>query len=106
MPFGPEELFPEDISGFAESKGWLEDRSNPLFIYKFASRDVTFDDHLKGLLPEEHFRRLALKKVKLENKEEWPTTLQAFQRRRRKRVLEGVKATVEVEECLKQLDLV
>ena len=105
VPFGPEELFPEDIWDFAESKGWLEDRSNPLFIYKFASRDVTFDDHLKGLLPEEHFRRLALKKVKLENKEELAHHVTSIPAEgERKRVLEGVKATVE--ECLKQLDLV
>lgn len=105
VPFGPEELFPKDVWDFAENKGWLEDRANPLFLYKFSSRDVTFDDHLKGILPDEHLLRLALKKVKLENKEALAKHVTRLKNDAdRQRVMQGLKATLEG--CLKQLNLV
>lgn len=104
IPFGPEELLPKDIWDFAESKGWLEDRSNPLLLYKFSARDVTFDNHIQSVLPNQHLLRMALKKVKLENKEALAAHVANIPSEgERKRVLEGFKPTLE--DCLKQLEL-
>lgn len=51
VPFGPEELLPKDIWDYAEQKGWLEDRLDPLSLYRFDRRDITFDTHLKVFSP-------------------------------------------------------
>lgn len=105
VPFALEELFPEDIWDFAESNGWLEDRSNLITLYKFNRRDKTFDDYLKEILPEKHLRRLALNKVILEKKELLASHVCGIAgETEKKRVLEGVKATLE--ECLKQLGVI
>jgi AAA ATPase domain len=102
VPFGPEELLPKDIWDLAETKGWLEDRPNPLFLYRFDRRDVTFDAHIKSVLTDDHLFRMALKRVKLENKEELAEHVTSIRDEvDRKRVLLGVKPTVE--ECLKKL---
>ncbi len=69
VPFGPEELLPESIWDFAEKEEWLEERTNPVGLYKFDQRDRTFDDYFKELLPEPHLYRIALNKVRLEDKE-------------------------------------
>lgn len=104
IPFGPEELLPKDVWDFAEGKRWLEDRPNPLFLYKFDLLDITFSDHIKGVLTDGHLLRLALKRVKLENKEELAKHVTSItEDGDRKRVLGGLKGTLE--ECLLLLNL-
>jgi len=104
VPFGPEELFPKDIWDFAESKGWLEDRPNPILLYNFDKRDVTFDAYLKEVLTDEHDLRLALKKVKLQKKENLASHVTSIPAEgERIRVLAEIKTTLE--DCLKKLDL-
>lgn len=105
VPFALEELFPEDIWDLAETSGWLEERSNLIALYKFDRRDRSFDDYLKETLPEKHLRRLALNKVKQEKKEMLVKHVCGIVgESEKKRVLEGVKATME--ECLKQLGVI
>jgi hypothetical protein len=69
IPFAYEELLPEDVWSYAEGQGWLEERNDPMGKYKFNQRNITFDEYVLKQLPDAHQRRLALFKVKLENKE-------------------------------------
>lgn len=102
IPFGPEELLPKDMWDLAEGKGWIEDRPNPLFLYKFDRVDVTFCDHIRGVLVDGHLPRLALKRVKLENKEDLAKHATSLSgESERQRVLSGLKGTME--ECLTHL---
>ncbi len=104
VPFAVEELFPEDIWDIAEKKGWLEDRPNPIALYKFVQRDITFNDYVEDLLPEKHLYRLALKKIALEKKEPLAKHVCGLaDEAKRKQALDGVKPTLE--ECLKKLEL-
>jgi hypothetical protein len=104
VPFALEELLPEDIWNLAEANGWLEDRSSPLFLYKFDRPDVTFNDHFRATLPEPHLLRLALKKVQLERKEGLANHIVGLpDENNRRRVLTCFQTTLE--ECLKKLDL-
>lgn len=104
IPFGPEELLPKDIWDFAEGKGWLEERPDPLFLYKFNRVDVTFNDHIKGVLTDDHLLRLALKRVKMEHKEALAKHVAGLSpASERQRVLSGLKGTLA--ECLLQLGL-
>lgn len=104
VPFAIEELYPEDIWDFIEGQGWLEDRSSPVALYKFEQTDVTFQDYVKGILPETHLLRLALKKVILEKKEALAKhAVEILPKSERVRVLAGIKPTLE--ECLKKLGL-
>ncbi len=104
VPFATEEIFPEDVWDFAEGRGWLESRPNPIAVYKFERTDITFDAHIQSVLPEKHLLRLALKKVLLEKKEKLAghvcgiTNLEA-----RKAALVGFKPTLL--ECLTKLGI-
>ena len=105
VPFALEELFPEDIWDFAETNGWLEERSNLITVYKFDRRDKAFDDYLTEILPEKHHHRLALRKVILEKKELLAKHVCGIAgEAEKKRVLEAIKVTLE--ECLKQLGVI
>jgi hypothetical protein len=104
IPYAIEEILPIDIWDYAERKGWLEDRANPIALYDFERRDITFDEYFAEKLQDAHLRRLALQKVKLDKKvllAQHVSTLEAEAERRR--VLDGFKTTVE--ECLKTLDI-
>lgn len=104
VPFALEELYPADIWDFLENSGWLEERINPILLYNFAKTDITFNDYLKDILPEPHFLRLALKKVKMEHKESIAKYIcKIASIDDRKRILEGFRPTLE--ECLKRLDV-
>ncbi|MBI3777159.1 MAG: hypothetical protein HY273_16715 [Gammaproteobacteria bacterium] len=104
VPFAVEELLHENIWDHAEKEGWLEDRPNPIELYKFARRDITFDDYVKTLLPEEHLHRLALMKIVLKKKEALAKYVCSLaDEAEKKRALDGVKPTME--ECLKKLGL-
>ena len=105
VPYAPEELYPENVWDYIDSQSWLEDRPNPIALYKFDQTSVTFDAYLKGILPEVHLLRLALKKVKLEHKEALAKYVCRLKPQgERERVLGGLKPTLE--ECLKQLDII
>lgn len=104
IPFGPEELLPKDIWDHAETNHWLEDRPNPLLLYKFNHRNITFDDHLRNLLADDHLLRIALKRVQKSNKEDFSKHVVTLpSESEKKRVLAGFRPTLE--ECLKRLDL-
>jgi hypothetical protein len=95
----------KEIWDLAETKGWLEDRSNPIAIYEFKERDITFDDFLKDLLPEPHLFRLALKKVSVPKKETLAKYICGLaDKGERKEMLESIKATLE--ECLQKLEMI
>ncbi|CAN5488289.1 hypothetical protein BH09SUM1_BH09SUM1_18920 [soil metagenome] len=73
-------------------------------LYAFKEQNETFNDYMARVLPEPHLRRIALKKVLNERKEELaeyvvklPTIAD------RERVLGGIKPTIE--KMLKELGL-
>lgn len=104
IPFAIEEILPSDIWEMAETNGWLHDRTCPMALYAFKEQNETFNDYMARVLPEPHLRRIALKKVLNERKEELaeyvvklPTIAD------RERVLGGIKPTIE--KMLKELGL-
>jgi hypothetical protein len=102
IPFAYEELLPEDVWTYAESRGWLEERNDPMGKYKFNQRSITFNDYVLKQLPENHLRRLALFKVKLENKESLAGYICGLKSEEdRKRVLNDL--TPSIRECLIRL---
>lgn len=103
VPFAIEELFPEDVWHHAQEQGWLEERQNPLAIYKFDQTTITFKDHIESVLPEKHMRRLALWKVKLISKQDFVAYVVNRDAADRARVLEGLRATIM--DCLDKLGL-
>ena len=104
VPFAIEELLPEDVWTFAESKGWLEARTDPMELYKFRDPSVTFTDHVARMLPEPHFSRIALQKVRLAKKEALAKHVVALgSKRDLERVLAGIRPTLD--EILKTLGL-
>lgn len=105
VPFAIEELLPKDIWDTAEVKGRLEDRPNVIALYKFNQRSVTFDTHIEKLLPDDHLRRLALKRIKADNKEQLSKYIcELADRKEKKRLLNDVQPSIE--ECLKRLELI
>jgi hypothetical protein len=103
IPFALEEVLPETAWDHAEANGWLEDRSDPIALYKFKNRAVSFDDHVAAILPENHLRRMALKKVALEHKEKLADYVCQLNEAERRLALASIKPTIE--ECFKQLGL-
>ena len=104
VPFAIEELYPPDVWDFAEGKGWLEGRKNPIALYGFSDPSVTFTQYAARELPEPHLRRLALQKVVLEHKEALAKRVAATEgKAERERVLGGLKATLT--EVLRELGL-
>lgn len=105
VPFAIEELLPKDIWDTAEEKGQLEDRPNVIALYKFNQRNITFDMHIEKLLPDAHLRRLALKKIKADKKEQLSKYIcELADRKEKKRLLNDIQPTLE--ECLKKLELI
>ncbi len=96
IPYAIEELLPEDIWVMAEKKGWLEDRSNILSLYKFNRLDVTFNKHIVDILPDAHLRRLALKKINAFKKEKLSKYVcELADKKEQKRILIGIQSTME-----------
>ena len=105
VPFAIEELMPKDIWDKAEKKGYLEDRSSVIALYKFNRRDVTFDKHIAELLLDPHLRRIALKKIKAANKEWLSKYICGLtDKKEKKRLLNDFLPTLE--DCLKKLELI
>ena len=105
VPFAIEECYPENIWNYAEVQGWLEDRANPIGIYKFDKIDKTFQAHILELLPESHLRRLALKKVSAVHKEALAKYVcELAPQAARELALIALKPTLE--KCLQQLALI
>ena len=105
VPFAIEELLPREIWDHAERQEWLENRLEPLQLYCFGNADITFTEHMNNRLPDEHLRRLALKKVKGDPdiKNAFCQYVTCLPEEERKRSLEGLKPTIE--ECLNRLDV-
>lgn len=104
IPFATEELFPKEIWDFAEGKGWLETRTDPIALYKFSRTDITFDAHIQAILPEKHLQRLALRKVVLAEKEKLTAHVcEIADEAARKIALQGFKPTLL--ECLTKLGI-
>ncbi len=105
VPYAIHELVPKDVWYSAKNQGWLEDRSNPISLYKFNRVDITFNEYIAERLPDAHHRRLALKKVKgnPDMKAAFSQYVTGLPDEGRKRCLEGLKPTIE--ECLKKLGL-
>jgi hypothetical protein len=103
VPFGLEELLTEAIWDYAGSKNWLEDRNNPIALYGYNNRSIAFDQHVNDTFPETHFRRLILKKVRLQNKEELAAYVCTLDEPSRRAALESLKVTIE--ELFKQLGI-
>lgn len=104
VPFAVEELLPETAWDYAEDKGWLEDRGNPIALYGYKNRSIAFDDHITTALPEKHLHRLAVKKVALPHKEEFAQYICGLDEPERRNALDALRPTVR--ECLEQLGLV
>lgn len=96
VPFAIEELLPEDVWDFADAKGWLEDRTDLMHLYNFRDTTITFLDHVAKVLPEPNLRRIALKKLVLEEKETFARYIVGMASQPdRERVLDGLKPTLE-----------
>jgi len=96
IPFGPEELFSELVWDYAEDKQWLEERANPMALYKFTQPDKTFNEFISDMLPEKHLLRMALKRVKREHKVELSKYVCELENiDERKKMLEPFKLTLE-----------
>lgn len=105
VPFAIEELLPADIWDFAETNGWLEDRNDPIGLYNFKNRSISFDDHISGIFPEPHLKRILLRKVVQENKIAFAKhVVESGTEAERKRILRDLKPTLN--ELLKTLDLI
>lgn len=105
VPFAIEELLPDDIWDFAEGNGWLEERANPMSLYKFSDTSITFMEHVSKTLPEPHLSRIALLKLVLDKKEELAKHVVGLSpRSNRERVPRGLRPTLE--EILKTLSLI
>lgn len=103
VPFAIEELLPETAWDYAESKGWLENRSNPIALYRYNNRLVAFDENMKVVLPEKHLRRLALKKIAPPHKEEFAEYVCALDEAERRVALDHLRSTLV--DCFSKLGL-
>jgi len=105
VPFAIEELLPCGVWHHAEQQAWLENRANPLQLYRFSRTDVTFDAYMSETLPDAHQRRLALKKVKGDSavKTSFSKYVCRMSDDKKKAALAHLKPTLE--ECIKKLEL-
>lgn len=104
VPFALEELLPSDMWDFAEGKGWLENRTNPMELYTFKDPSISFTDYVNKTFPEPHLKRIALQKPILEKKDAFMKHVVKLPLTERKRALAGLKATMD--EIIKNLSIV
>ena len=104
VPFAIEELLPEDVWNTAETRGWLDNRKNPMALYQFTDPGITFTKYVRKTFPEGHLQRLVLRKVALQKKEAFARyVVKTGSPADRKRTLDGVHATLE--KALQVLDV-
>lgn len=103
VPFAVEELLPESAWDYAEAKSWLEDRTDPIGLYKYQNRSVAFDQYIANTLPEKHLQRLALKKVALPHKEEFAAYVSELNETERRTALDSIRPTLQ--DIFRQLGL-